>query len=176
METTIVSSNRKAYHFYHILETFDAGIELMGSEVKSIREGKVSLKESYVFIREGEAWLKGAHIAAYSHTGSEGHEPVRNRKLLLHKREILKIGAKLAEKGLTAIPTKLYLKGGWFKLEFGLAKGKKLHDKRDTKKKREMKRLQKLLAKHRRHLYNCKDLIQSVMSFALDFKKWNSNR
>ena len=140
METTIVASNRKAYHLYHILEMFDAGIELMGSEVKSIREGKVSLKESYVFIREGEAWLKGAHIAAYSHTGSEGHEPVRNRKLLLHKREIRKIGANLAEKGLTAIPTKLYLKGGWVKLEFGLAKGKKLHDKRDTKKKRDMER------------------------------------
>tara|TARA_B100000029_G_C17547972_1_gene949129 strand:+ start:168 stop:617 length:450 start_codon:yes stop_codon:yes gene_type:complete len=140
MENTTVATNRKAYHEFHILETYEAGIQLQGSEVKSIREGKASLKESYVFIRKGEAWLKGAHIAAYSHTGFEGHEPVRDRKLLLHKKEISRIGSKLAEKGLTAIPTKLYFKGGLIKLEMGLAKGKKLHDKRDTKKKRDVER------------------------------------
>lgn len=140
MENTTVATNRKAYHEFHILETYEAGIQLQGSEVKSIREGKASLKESYVFIRKGEAWLKGAHIAAYSHTGFEGHEPVRDRKLLLHKKEISRIGSKLAEKGLTAIPTKLYFKGGLVKLEMGLAKGKKLHDKRDTKKKRDVER------------------------------------
>ena len=140
MEKTIVATNRKAYHEYHILEQFEAGLQLKGSEVKSIREGKASLKQSYVLIRKGEAWLKGSHIASYSHTGFEGHEPVRDRKLLLHKREIQKINSKLAEKGLTAVPTKLYFKGGYIKLEFGLAKGKKLYDKRDSKKKRDVER------------------------------------
>ena len=140
MENTIVATNRKAFHEYHILETFEAGVQLKGSEVKSIREGKASLKQGYILIRKGEAWLKGSHIASYSHTGSEGHEPVRNRKLLLHKKEIQRIGSKLAEKGLTAVPTKLYFKGGLIKLEFGLAKGKKLYDKRETKKKRDVER------------------------------------
>jgi SsrA-binding protein len=140
MEITIVATNRKAYHEYNILEKFEAGLQLKGSEVKSIREGKASLKQSYVLIRKGEAWLKGSHIASYSHTGFEGHEPVRDRKLLLHKREIQKINSKLAEKGLTAVPTKLYFKGGYIKLEFGLAKGKKLYDKRDSKKKRDVER------------------------------------
>jgi SsrA-binding protein len=140
MEIKTVATNRKAYHEYHILETYEAGIQLMGSEVKSIREGNISLKESYVLIRAGEAWLKGAHIASYSHTGIEGHELIRDRKLLLHKKEISRIGSKLAEKGLTAVPTKLYFKGGLIKLELGLAKGKKLHDKRDTKKKRDVER------------------------------------
>ncbi|SVD49316.1 uncharacterized protein METZ01_LOCUS402170, partial [marine metagenome] len=140
MENTVVATNRKAFHEYHILETFEAGVQLKGSEVKSIREGKASLKQAYILIRKGEAWLKGSHIASYSHTGSEGHEPVRNRKLLLHKKEIQRIGSKLAEKGLTAVPTKLYFKGGLIKLEFGLAKGKKLYDKRETKKKRDVER------------------------------------
>jgi len=140
MEIKTVATNRKAFHEYHILETHEAGIQLMGSEVKSIREGNVSLKESYVLIRAGEAWLKGAHIASYSHTGIEGHELIRDRKLLLHKKEISRIGSKLAEKGLTAVPTKLYFKGGLIKLEVGLAKGKKLHDKRDSKKKRDVER------------------------------------
>ena len=140
MENTVVATNRKAFHEYHILETFEAGVQLRGSEVKSIREGNASLKQAYILIRKGEAWLKGSHIASYSHTGSEGHEPVRNRKLLLHKKEIQRIGSKLAEKGLTAVPTKLYFKGGLIKLEFGLAKGKKLHDKRETKKKRDVER------------------------------------
>ena len=140
MEIKIVATNRKAFHEFHILETHEAGIQLMGSEVKSIREGNVSLKESYVLIRKGEAWLKGAHIASYSHTGIEGHELIRDRKLLLHKKEISRIGSKLAEKGLTAVPTKLYFKGGLIKLEVGLAKGKKLHDKRDSKKKRDVER------------------------------------
>ena len=140
MENTVVATNRKAFHEYHILETFEAGVQLKGSEVKSIREGKASLKQAYILIRKGEAWLKGSHIASYSHTGIEGHEPVRDRKLLLHKKEIQRIGSKLAEKGLTAVPTKLYFKGGLIKLEFGLAKGKKLYDKRETKKKRDVER------------------------------------
>ena len=140
MENTVVATNRKAFHEYHILETFEAGVQLRGSEVKSIREGKASLKQAYILIRKGEAWLRGTHIPTYSHTGFEGHEPVRDRKLLLHKKEIQKINSKLAEKGLTAVPTKLYFKGGLIKLEFGLAKGKKLYDKRDTKKKRDVER------------------------------------
>ena len=140
MENTVVATNRIAFHEYHILETFEAGVQLKGSEVKRIREGKASLKQAYILIRKGEAWLKGSHIASYSHTGSEGHDPVRDRKLLLHKKEIQRIGSKLAEKGLTAVPTKLYFKGGLIKLEFGLAKGKKLYDKRETKKKRDVER------------------------------------
>ena len=140
MENTVVATNRKAFHEYHILETFEAGVQLRGSEVKSIREGKASLKQAYILIRKGEAWLRGTHIPIYSHTGFEGHEPVRDRKLLLHKKEIQRINSKLAEKGLTAVPTKLYFKGGLIKLEFGLAKGKKLYDKRDTKKKRDVER------------------------------------
>ena len=140
MENTVVATNRKAFHEYHILEKFEAGLHLEGSEVKSIREGKVSLKQAYVFIRKGEAWLKGAYIAVYSHTGFEGHDTVRTRKLLLHKREIKKIDATLAAKGLTAVPLKLYFKGGLIKIEFGLAKGKKLYDKRDTKKKKDVER------------------------------------
>ena len=140
MNNSVVATNRKAFHEYNILETFEAGLELKGSEVKSIREGKASLKQAYILIRKGEAWLRGTHIPSYSHTGFEGHEPVRDRKLLLHKKEIQKVNSKLAEKGLTAVPTKLYFKGGLIKLEFGLAKGKKLYDKRDTKKKRDVER------------------------------------
>ena len=148
MKKTVVSTNRKAYHEFHILENFEAGIQLKGSEVKSIREGSVSLKQSYIVTRKGEAWIKALHIPSYSHTGYDGHDPLRNRKLLLHKREILKIDAKLAEKGLTAVPTKLYFKGGLVKIELGLAKGKKLYDKRASKKKRDVERdIQRALKK-----------------------------
>ena len=140
MKNTTIAKNRKAFHEYTINETYEAGIQLKGSEVKSIREGKASLKQSYIVIRRKEAWLKGCHIASYSHTGFEGHDTIRNRKLLLHKYEISRIESKLAEKGLTAIPTRLYFKGGIIKLEFGLAKGKKLYDKRATKKKRDIER------------------------------------
>ena len=148
MKKTVVSTNRKAYHEFHILENFEAGIQLKGSEVKSIREGSVSLKQSYIVTRRGEAWIKALHIPSYSHTGYDGHDPLRNRKLLLHKREIVKIDAKLAEKGLTAVPTKLYFKGGLVKIELGLAKGKKLYDKRASKKKRDVERdIQRALKK-----------------------------
>ena len=97
MKKTVVSTNRKSYHEFHIIENFEAGIQLKGSEVKSIREGSVSLKQSYIVTRKGEAWIKALLIPSYSHTGYDGHDPLRNRKLLLHKREILKIDAKLAE-------------------------------------------------------------------------------
>ena len=141
MGKSTVSTNRKAYHEFQIIETFEAGLELLWSDVKSLREGKAILKESYVLIKKGQAWLTGVHISTYSHTGFSGHDPVRNRRLLLHKNEILKIGQRLAEKGLTAIPLKLYFnKRGWLKVEIGLAKGKKLYDKRDTKKRKDIER------------------------------------
>ena len=141
MEKNIVSTNRKAYHEFQIIEILEAGLELLGSEVKSLREGKASLKESYIKIRKGQAWMVGVHISAYSHTGFSGHEPLRDRRLLLHKNEIYKINQKLSEKGLTALPLKLYFnKQGWLKVEIGLAKGKKLYDKRDTKKRRDIER------------------------------------
>mgnify|MGYP001448528367 FL=1 len=141
MGKSIVSTNRKAYHEFQIIEILEAGLELLGSEVKSLREGKASLKESYIKIRKGQAWMVGVHISAYSHTGFSGHEPLRDRRLLLHKNEIYKINQKLSEKGLTALPLKLYFnKQGWLKVEIGLAKGKKLYDKRDTKKRRDVER------------------------------------
>ena len=141
MEKSTVSTNRKAYHEFQIIEAFEAGIELLGSEVKSLREGNASLRESYVLIKKGQAWLVGMHISAYSHTGFSGHEPVRKRRLLLHKNEILKINQKLAEKGLTAVPLKVYFnKRGWLKVEIGLARGKKLYDKRETKKRRDIEK------------------------------------
>ena len=141
MEKSIVSTNRKAYHEFQIIEAFEAGIELLGSEVKSLREGNASLRESYVQIKKSQAWLVGMHISAYRHTGFSGHEPGRKRRLLLHKNEILKINQKLAEKGLTAVPLKAYFnKRGWLKVEIGLAKGKKLYDKRETKKRRDIEK------------------------------------
>ena len=141
MGKSIVSTNRKAYHEFQIIEILEAGLELLGSEVKSLREGKASLKESYIKIRKGQAWMVGVHISAYSHTGFSGHEPLRDRRLLLHKNEIYKINQKLSEKGLTALPLKLYFnKQGWLKVEIGLAKGKKLYDKRETKKRRDIER------------------------------------
>ena len=140
MEKIVVATNKKAFYEYNILEKFEAGIQLKGSEVKSIREGKASLRESYISVRRGEMWLKGAHVSSYSHTGYKGHKPVRDRKLLMNKNEIKRIGSKLAEKGLTAVPTKIYLKQGWIKIEVGIAKGKKLYDKRASKKKLDMER------------------------------------
>ena len=141
MEKSTVSTNRKAYHEFQIIETFEAGIELLGSEVKSLREGNASLGESYGLIKKGQAWLVGMHISTYSHTGFRGHEPVRKRRLLLHKNEILKINQKLAEKGLTSVPLKVYFNNrGWLKVEIGLARGKKLYDKRETKKRRDIEK------------------------------------
>ena len=140
MENQVIASNKKALHEYHILERFESGISLIGSEVKSLREGKANLKESYVSIRKGEIFLIGMHINPYSHTGFEGHDPVRDRKLLLHKKEILKLTHQLAEKGLTAVPLKMYFKGGRAKLEFALAKGKRNWDKKESIKEKDIKR------------------------------------
>ena len=141
MEKKIAATNRKAFHEYHILDTYEAGIELFGSEVKSLREGNANIKEAYVTIRSGQAWLLGVHINPYSHVGYESPEPVRKRKLLLNKREIEKIKIALEQKGLTAVPLKIYFnKNGWAKLEIGLAKGKKTFDKKDAIKERDIKR------------------------------------
>ena len=141
MDNRIVATNRKAYHEYHILDKYETGIELLGSEVKSLREGNANLKEAYILIRKEQAWVLGIHISPYSHTGFEGHEPVRERRLLLHKREIEKIKISLEQKGLTAVPLKMYFNpNGWAKLEIGIAKGKKIYDKRKAIRERDIQR------------------------------------
>ncbi|MCJ7801712.1 MAG: SsrA-binding protein SmpB [Candidatus Marinimicrobia bacterium] len=140
MNEKIIATNRKAYHEFFILDKFEAGIELLGSEVKSLREGSGNLKEGYVVIREGNAVLIGVHISPYSHTGFTGHDPLRDRQLLLNKKEIIKLVKKVSEKGLTLIPLRMYFKNGWVKVEIGLAKGKHHYDKKDSIKKRDIKR------------------------------------
>ncbi|GBE15367.1 MAG TPA: SsrA-binding protein SmpB [Proteobacteria bacterium] len=132
--------NRQARYNYEIVETMEAGISLMGTEVKSIREGKANIKESYADIRDGEVFLVGAHISPYTQGNINNHDPLRERKLLLHAREIRRLAGKVAEKGLTLVPLRLYLKGRRIKLELGLGRGKKLHDKRETIKKRDQER------------------------------------
>jgi SsrA-binding protein len=124
--------NRDAYHQYHILETLECGVALAGTEVKSIRDGRVNLKDAYAAIRDGELWLLNAHISPYTHGNRLNHEPLRSRKLLLHRYEIDRLASKTVEKGLTLVPTKMYFKDGRVKLELGLGRGKKLHDKRET--------------------------------------------
>ncbi|RMG02354.1 MAG: SsrA-binding protein SmpB [Nitrospirae bacterium] len=140
MFVKIVTQNRKAYHDYHIEETLEAGIALLGTEVKSIREGRVNLKDSYVVIKDGEAFLLNCHISPYSHGNIMNHEPLRTRKLLLHKKEIEKLAAKAAEKGYTLIPLKIYFKGPYVKVEIGVARGKRLYERRDRIKEREARR------------------------------------
>ena len=132
--------NRQARFNYEILEKVEAGIALMGTEVKSIREGKVNIKEAYADIRDGEAWLIGAHINPYSHGNITNHNPLRERKLLLNAREIHRLQGKIMEKGLTLVPLRLYLKGRLIKLELGVGRGKKLVDKREDIKKRDQQR------------------------------------
>ena len=145
----VVATNREAYHNFHIMETVECGIALTGTEVKSVREGRCNLKDSYGQIRQGEAWLLNAHISPYSHGNRENHEPTRTRKLLLHKKEIDKLQGKAQEKGLTLVPTKMYLKNGRVKLELAVAKGKKLYDKRETEKRREADREARAVMKER---------------------------
>ncbi len=140
MAIKVVAQNRKARHEYHFHDTFEAGLVLMGSEIKSIRAGRVSLQEGYVAIRDGEAWLLNVHIAPYDPASREGHDARRPRKLLLHRREINRLASQVQEKGFTIVPVRLYLKGHLAKVEIALAKGKKLYDKRETIAKRESKR------------------------------------
>ena len=129
-EFTAVTKNRKAFHDYEIFEKFEAGMELLGSEVKSLREGKINLRDTYALIRDNEVFLVGMHIGQYSHTGYLGHDPYRNRRLLLHKQEIRKLIRKVNVKGMTIIPLRIYFKNGWAKAEIGLAKSKKTYQKK----------------------------------------------
>lgn len=145
----VITVNRQAYHDYFVERTVEAGIALMGTEIKSIREGKVNLRGSYAIIRNGEMWLENAHIAVYEHGTYYNHEPMRNRKLLLHRREINQLQAKVAAKGMTLIPLKLYLKGGRAKVEVGLCRGKKLYDKREAIAQRDVKRELDRIARRR---------------------------
>ena len=136
MEERAASLNRQAYHHYQILETFEAGIVLQGTEVKSIREGKVNLKDSYGLVKNGEVWLLNCHISPYSHGNRMNHDPLRTRKLLLHRREIRKLLGKTTERGLTLVPIRIYFQRGLAKCEVALARGKKLYDKRETEKRK----------------------------------------
>jgi len=136
----ILVSNRKARHEYTVLEAMEAGIALQGTEVKALRQGLGNLQDSYALIRNGEVWLVGAHISPYEQGSYANHNPTRDRRLLLHAKEIRKLIGKTKEKGLTLIPLKLYLKGRNIKVELALARGKQLHDKRATIKERDVKR------------------------------------
>ena len=136
----IISKNRKAFHSYTIIDNYEAGMVLLGSEVKSLREKKQNLNDSYISINDEKVWLIGAHISSYSHTGFSGHSPTRNRELLLHKKEITKIKNVVAQKGLTIVPLKAYFKGGIAKIEFATAKGKKTYQKKDALKMRDLDR------------------------------------
>ncbi len=143
----IVTSNKKAFYDYQILDKIEAGLVLTGSEVKALRDGRCNLKDSYARIRNGEAWLIGMNISPYKNAGYSGHEPERDRKLLLNKDEIRKIHRKVLEKGVTLIPLKLYFKKGVAKVEIGIAAGKREYDKREAlarrERERELKRLEK---------------------------------
>jgi SsrA-binding protein len=136
----VIATNRKAYHDYEVLETYEAGLVLRGTEVKSLRESQVNFKDCYAAVDNGEAWLIGCYITPYHHGTDANHDPERRRKLLLHKKEIGRLLGKVAERGLTLIPLRLYFKGGRAKCELGLARGKKLHDKRASLREREAKR------------------------------------
>lgn len=150
MSILIVQENKKARFDYEILETYEAGLVLTGSEVKSLRDKNLQLKDSYVSFRNGEAYLQNAHISVYKASSFNNHEPERHRKLLLHQHEILKIYDAVREKGLTCVPLKVYFKKGRAKVEIALVKGKKLHDKRQDIKTRDAKaRLQQELRKAR---------------------------
>ena len=147
----ILSDNRQASHNYHLSDHMEAGMVLSGTEVKAARTGKIQLKEAYAEVLKNEAWLVNAHFSQYSHGNRENHEPVRRRKLLLHRDEIDKLAKKTQEKGLTVIPTKIYLKDGLVKCELAIGKGKKLHDKRESERKRENEaEVRAAIARHQR--------------------------
>jgi SsrA-binding protein len=148
-ETQPIADNRKAFHDYHILETFEAGVALLGTEVKGIREGQANLRDSFARVEGGEVWLFNVHINPYSHRGYVDHDPRRKRRLLLHKAEIRKLIGKTVEKGLTLVPTRLYFKGGKVKVALALAKGKQAHDKRETLRRREIDRETRAAVKER---------------------------
>lgn len=144
-----IARNRQASYKYNFLEKWEAGLQLQGSEVKSLRNGGVQLKDAFATVSNGEVWLHNMHIAPYAPASRENHEPERSRKLLLHKGEIERLIGRTAEKGLTLIPTRLYWKNGRAKVEIALARGKKVHDKRETMKERDWKREQQRLLRNR---------------------------
>jgi SsrA-binding protein len=146
----LIADNRKAFFDYHILDTFEAGIVLGGTEVKGIREGKANLRDSYARVERGEVWLYNVHINPYSHRGYVDHDPRRKRKLLLHRAEIRKLIGKTVERGLTLVPTRMYFKNGKVKVAIALARGKQVHDKRETIKRRETERETRAMVKERR--------------------------
>ena len=144
----LIASNKKALHDYFVLQKFEAGIELQGTEVKSLRDGRANLKDAYVQFKGGEAFLFGAHISPYSHGNRENHQPERTRRLLLHRREIEKLEVQVVEKGLTVVPLRLYFKGNRVKAEVAIVRGKKQYDKRETEKRREADRETAAAIKH----------------------------
>ena len=145
-----VAENRKAFHDFHLMETFEAGLVLLGTEVKAIREGRVNLRDSFARVEDGEVFLYNVNISPYSHRGYADHEPLRRRKLLLHRSEIKKLIGKTVEKGMTLVPVRLYFKNGRVKVAVSLAKGKKDYDKRETIKRRETDRETRAAMKSRR--------------------------
>ena len=145
-----IAENRKAYHDYHLLETFEAGVVLVGTEVKAIREGRANLRDSFARVDNGEVYLYNVNISPYSHRGYVDHEPLRPRKLLLHRSEIRKLIGKTVEKGMTLVPVRMYFKDGRVKVAISLAKGKKEYDKRETIKRRESDRETRAAMKSRR--------------------------
>lgn len=145
-----IAENRKAFHDFHLIETFEAGIALLGTEVKAIREGRVNLRDSFARVEDGEVYLYNVNISPYSHRGYADHEPLRRRKLLLHRDEIRKLIGKTVEKGMTLVPVRLYFKDGRVKVAVSLAKGKKEYDKRETIKRREAERETRAAIKSRR--------------------------
>jgi SsrA-binding protein len=147
---TNIAENRKAYHDFHLLETFEAGLVLLGTEVKAIREGRVNLRDSFARVEDGEVFLYNVNISPYSHRGYADHEPLRRRKLLLHRDEIRKLIGKTVEKGMTLVPVRFYFKNGRVKVAVSLAKGKKEYDKRETIKRREVDRETRAAIKSRR--------------------------
>jgi len=144
-----IAENRKAHHDYHLLETFEAGVALLGTEVKAIREGRANLRDSFARVDNGEVYLYNVNISPYSHRGYADHEPLRQRKLLLHRDEIRKLTGKTVEKGMTLVPTRMYFKNGRVKVSVSLAKGKKDYDKRETIKRREVDRETRAAVKSR---------------------------
>ena len=145
-----IAENRKAFHDFHLMETFEAGLVLLGTEVKAIREGRVNLRDSFARVEDGEVFLYNVNISPYSHRGYADHEPLRRRKLLLHRSEIKKLIGKTVEKGMTLVPVRLYFKNGRVKVAVSLAKGKKDYDKRETIKRREADRETRAAIKSRR--------------------------
>jgi len=146
---TNIAENRKAFHDYHLLETFEAGVVLLGTEVKAIREGRINLRDSFARVEDGEIFLYNVNISSYSHRGYADHEPLRRRKLLLHRSEIRKLIGKTVEKGLTLVPVRMYFKDGRVKIAVSIAKGKKDYDKRETIKRRDTERETRAAVKSR---------------------------